>query len=75
MRFLATPYASSSAWHGRWLALVLERLGQLHEEQGDAEKAVEYCGRFVELWRDADPELQPRVQAARGALARLAAGL
>jgi DNA-binding SARP family transcriptional activator len=46
----------------------LERLGQLYDEQGDRTKAVEYYARFAELWKDADPELQPRVQAAQARL-------
>ena len=46
-------------------ALTLERLGQLYDERGDWEKAAEYYARFVELWKDADPELQPRVEAAQ----------
>lgn len=45
--------------------LTLERLGQLYDERGDRERAAEYYARFVELWEGADPELQPRVQAAQ----------
>ena len=29
------------------------------------EKAAEHYARFVDLWKDADPELQPRVEAAQ----------
>ncbi|MEE9577689.1 MAG: hypothetical protein V3W35_09770 [Gemmatimonadota bacterium] len=47
------------------LAVVLERLGQLYDERGDLEKAAEHYARFVELWTEADPELQPRVRAAQ----------
>jgi hypothetical protein len=32
---------------------------------------MEYYGRFVELWKNADPELQPRVTEARKAMAEL----
>ncbi|MEE8446878.1 MAG: tetratricopeptide repeat protein [Gemmatimonadota bacterium] len=46
-------------------ALTLERLGQLYDERGDWEKAAEYYARFVKLWKAADPELQPRVEAAQ----------
>jgi len=42
-----------------------ERLGQLYDEAGDRKKAAEYYAKFVELWADADPELQPRVGAAQ----------
>ncbi|MDP2470528.1 MAG: tetratricopeptide repeat protein [Candidatus Palauibacterales bacterium] len=47
---------------------LFERLGQLYDEQGDLENAAVYYARFVELWEDADPELRPRVEAARGRL-------
>jgi tetratricopeptide (TPR) repeat protein len=48
-----------------------ERLGQLYEELGDTAKAVEHHQAFVDLWQDADPELQPGVEAAREAIQRL----
>jgi tetratricopeptide (TPR) repeat protein len=47
------------------LAAILERLGQMYDERGEWEKAAEYYARFVELWQEADPELQPRVEAAQ----------
>jgi len=49
-------------------SFLFERLGQLYDEQGDLENAALYYARFVELWADADPELQPRVVAARARL-------
>ena len=49
------------------------RLKELAEERGDWEKAAEYYARFVELWVDADPELQPRVQAAQQRLEEILA--
>lgn len=52
----------------RDLPLVYEGLCSLHAQHGDRAKAVTYCGLFVEMWADADPELQPRVEAARRAL-------
>ena len=48
-----------------------ELLGQIAEQRGDTAGAVRAYGNFVDLWQDADPELQPRVAAARAALARL----
>jgi len=45
-----------------------ERLGQLYDERGDLENAALHYAAFVELWADADPVLQPRVQAARARL-------
>jgi hypothetical protein len=32
---------------------------------------MEYYGRFVELWKNADPELQPKVTEAKKAMAEL----
>jgi tetratricopeptide (TPR) repeat protein len=55
-----------------YLGLVLERLAELHEERGERELAARYYRRLIELWERADPELQPRVQAARRALGRAA---
>ena len=48
-----------------------ERLGALYEERGNTERAIYYYGKLVELWKDADPELQPRVEAARRAISVL----
>ncbi len=49
----------------------LRRLGELYEARGDRGKAVEYYARFVDLWKDADPELQPQIVRARAAIKRL----
>jgi tetratricopeptide (TPR) repeat protein len=54
-----------------WLAPTLFRLGELYENAGDVRHATEYYGRFVDLWKNADPELQPRVTEARGRIDRL----
>lgn len=53
------------------LASAYERLGQLYRDRADTTRAVDYFGRFVELWSEADPVLQPRVAAARSALVAL----
>lgn len=49
------------------------RLGELYEAKGDTRKALEYYGKFVDLWKDADPELQPRVADVRKRIAELTA--
>jgi tetratricopeptide (TPR) repeat protein len=54
------------------LAPSLRRLGELYEARGDRAKAAEYYSRLVELWKDADPVLQPEVRAAKARLAHLA---
>ena len=52
-------------WDASRLGPALERLAVLHDEAGDLENAALYYARFVELWNEADPELQPRVEAAQ----------
>jgi hypothetical protein len=47
------------------------RLAQINERQGKPAEAIQYYQRFVELWQDADPELQPRLQAAQRTIAAL----
>ena len=55
------------------LARLLYRTAELYEGRGDRTRAAERYSRFVELWKDADSELQPRVAEARRRLAMLAA--
>jgi DNA-binding SARP family transcriptional activator len=47
------------------------RLGELYEERGDREKALQYYNRFVEVWAGADAELQSQVEDVRERMARL----
>jgi eukaryotic-like serine/threonine-protein kinase len=72
-RYLTTPY---------WQKLNLEmdpanrpstheHLAQLYEAMGNTTKAAEQYRQFIELWKNADPELQPRVAEARRRLAKL----
>jgi tetratricopeptide (TPR) repeat protein len=53
------------------LAPSLKRLGELYESRGDRRRAADYYGRFIDLWKNADPELQPGVREVRSRLARL----
>ena len=54
-----------------YLAGTYKRLGELYEQKADRVKALEYYEKFVELWKDADAELQPKVQDVRRRIARL----
>jgi hypothetical protein len=54
------------------LPAALKRAGELYEAKGDRAKAADRYRRFVDLWKDADPELQPGVREVRGRIARLA---
>jgi len=74
-RFATTPFADRYAPYvaysyalGPGVGPAYERVAQLADELGDLEKAAEYYARFVELWAEADDELQPRVQAAQARL-------
>lgn len=40
------------------------RRARIHDAAGEAEEAAWHYRRFVELWADADPELQPEVERA-----------
>ncbi|MEP7326904.1 MAG: hypothetical protein ABI836_13215 [Gemmatimonadota bacterium] len=59
-----------------WLGFVYraqaeEMRGQIYERMGDMARAIGGYRNFIKLWEHADPELQPRVAAARAAVARL----
>jgi tetratricopeptide (TPR) repeat protein len=69
----ATPTLDATRFAEHYaLAPSLKRLGELYEARGDRRKAAEHYGRFVELWRNADPELQSVVRDIRARLAQLA---
>ncbi len=51
--------------------MAYRRLGELNEQRGNRDKAVSYYNEFVELWKDADPELLPQVQDVRQRIAKL----
>lgn len=70
-RYLETPGIRLAA-DDNWLARTLHRVGELHEAKGNRPKAAGYYHRFVDLWKNADPELQPSVRDAKARLARLA---
>ncbi|HEX6941543.1 MAG TPA: protein kinase [Gemmatimonadaceae bacterium] len=55
-----------------FLAAALRRLGEMYESKGNRAKALEYFGRFVDLWKNADPEFQPLVSDIRKHMATLA---
>jgi tetratricopeptide (TPR) repeat protein len=48
------------------------RLGELYEAKGNTVKAVENYDKFVDLWKNAEPEMQPQVQVVREKIAKLA---
>jgi tetratricopeptide (TPR) repeat protein len=86
-RYLDTPHIGSGLTHRsvklsrttfEMIALLgdtYERLAALHEQQGNVERAGHYLSKLIELWEAGDPEVQPRVAAARGRLRSLASRL
>src|SRR6185369_7244408 len=72
-RYLSTPYwlKVDADMDPVRLPAIHERLGQLYESMGNTEKAIDHYRAFIELWKNADMELQPRVADARTRLARL----
>ncbi len=72
-RALNAPRGLGSGVTQSWtLARDHRRLGELYETQGEKQKALDHYTRFVELWRDADPILQPEVKDVKERMARLA---
>jgi eukaryotic-like serine/threonine-protein kinase len=72
-RYLATPFYSKidPSLDPTNVPAIRERLGQLYEAAGNTQKAIENNQAFIDLWKNADPDLQPRVADARKRLARL----
>ena len=64
----STPIFSFDALYRAGLQ---KRLGELYEEKGDREKAMRHYAQFLEQWKNADPELQPKVEQVRTRLAHL----
>jgi hypothetical protein len=54
-----------------YLAPAHLRQAELYERLGDRDQAVEHYGRFIQLWKGCDPELQPSVDRAKARLASL----
>jgi eukaryotic-like serine/threonine-protein kinase len=73
-KFLAMP-DPFPVLDARWRPHVHQWLGAIYEGKGESRKAMEQYAKFVELWADADPELQPQVQEMRGRLQRLRAAV
>ncbi|HUG28357.1 MAG TPA: tetratricopeptide repeat protein, partial [Gemmatimonadales bacterium] len=72
-RYVDTPDPNPGE-DSQWLARTHKRLGELYEAKGDAERAIANYARFVNLWRNAEPELQPQVRDVNQRLERLRAG-
>ncbi len=54
-----------------WRARALFELAEAHEGKGNRAEAIRRYGELAELWRGADPVLQPRVREIRDRITRL----
>ncbi len=70
-RFLTEGGGLSSDRNGNYLALAYKSLGRLYEDKGDRGNAATYYSKFVELWKNADPDLQPQVAEVKKRLSHL----
>jgi len=70
-RYLSTPDALRAGTDGQYLPAAHKRIGELYEARGDREKALTHYLKFVDLWKNADPELQLRVAEVRARITRL----
>src|SRR5881296_1773273 len=70
-RAVTTPGYARAFEESATLGPTYRRLGELYEERGQLDKARDYYGRFIDLWKNADSELQPMVREVRVRLARL----
>ncbi len=67
-RYVEMPFLDRMYWDEALLAGTYERLGELYELRDDLQNAAKYYAMFVDLWAEADEELQPRVRAAQARL-------
>lgn len=69
-------YLASTAFERSYVdelyrAGLYRRLGELYEARGDSARAIGNYAAFTEYWKNADPELQPRVVRAKRRLENL----
>jgi tetratricopeptide (TPR) repeat protein len=60
--YLANTHDLRMFQDANFLAGIRQRLGEMYEGNGNVDKALTHYQAFVDLWKDADPELQPRVR-------------
>jgi tetratricopeptide (TPR) repeat protein len=71
-RQLGRPETAADWYQAAWAhPLAHERLGKTYEQMGRPDEAQAAYRRFIAAWENADPELQPRVEAARRRLRAL----
>ena len=71
-RAVTIPDLGSLQIEAGFLGFTYQRLGELYEARGDRARARDAYSKLLDLWKDADAELQPRVSDVRARVARLA---
>jgi serine/threonine-protein kinase len=61
-----------SVWYDPWTSY---QLGKVYEELGEFADARRAYEGFIAAWKNADPELQPKVDEARAAVQRLSSAI
>jgi tetratricopeptide (TPR) repeat protein len=69
--YIAGTHFQRSTQDALFLGGIRERVGEMYEAKSNVDKALDHYTAFVELWKDADPELQPRVREVRARIERL----
>jgi len=72
-RYLVTPEFNLWSRDPTVRPWLLQRAGELHAQLGHRREAIERYTEFVELWKNADPDLQPVVRDVRARIAKLTA--
>jgi tetratricopeptide (TPR) repeat protein len=72
-RYLKTPFGGRAREGPDFEvpAPITGALARMYDAKGNTDRAVALYRDFIELWKNADPELQPRVAAARARLQEL----
>jgi tetratricopeptide (TPR) repeat protein len=70
-RYLDTPSGDRGFFDGMFMPGIHKRLGELYEAKGERQLALSHYTKFADLWKNADPELQPKVTEVRAKIARL----
>jgi eukaryotic-like serine/threonine-protein kinase len=75
-RFIQTPTDPQGRVlaNAQSLAGIHKRLGELYEARGERDKALSHYTSFIDLWKDADADLQPLVREARARVTELQRG-
>jgi len=73
-RYVTTKWPDRREADALFIPAVHKRLGELYEAKGQRDKALSHYRTFLDLWKDADPALQPKVADAKQRVAALTNG-